>query len=139
MIKGKFQLFLLVAVLMSLVFPGTVFAATQGTELQQEINQPEINVDASAGDVLELIIQFPADPLQKPVDDQTALFNEAYYDHPADVGVPDLPVFYQEIEIPTGDDVIFEILDSISYTATLGEGNLPASIPTTEADRKSVV
>ena len=45
MIKGKFQLFLLVAVLMSLVFPGTVFAATQGTELQQEINQPEINVE----------------------------------------------------------------------------------------------
>lgn len=134
MIIGKFQLFLLVAVLMSLVFPGTVFAATQGTELQQEINQPEINVDASAGDVLELIIQFPADPLQKPVDDQTALFNEAYYDHPADVGVPDLPVFYQEIEIPSGDDVVFEILDSISYTATLGEGNLPASIPTTEAE-----
>jgi len=135
MIKGKFQsIILLVAVLMSLVFPVTVFAATQGTESQQAPDQPEVSIDAPAGDVLELVIQFPADPLQKPVDDQMAPFNETYYDHPADPGVPDLPVLFKDIEIPTGETVEFEILDSISYSATLGEGNLPVSIPYTEEE-----
>ena len=138
--KGKFQqLILLVTILMSLVFPGTVFAATQGTESQQEINQPEISVDVSTGDLLELTIRFPSDPLQKIVDDQTAIFNEAFYNHPSDAGVPDLPVLYKDIEIPTGEGVEFEILDSISYTANLGEGNLPASIPTTVEETEKCI
>lgn len=135
MIKGKVHYtILLVAVLMSLVFPVTVFAATQGTELQQDSGQPEININTSAGDVMELVIQFPTEPLQKPIDDQSALFNEAFYDHPSDAGVPDLPVLYEDIEIPAGETVEFEILGSISYSATLGEGNLPVSIPLTEEE-----
>ena len=138
--KGKFQqLILLVTILMSLVFPGTVLAATQGTESQQEINQPEISVDVSTSDLLELTIRFPSDPLQKTVDDQTAIFNEAFYNHPSDAGVPDLPVLYEDIEIPTGEGVEFEILDSISYTANLGEGNLPASIPTTVEETEKCI
>ncbi|MBG0788421.1 MAG: Ig-like domain-containing protein, partial [Anaerolineaceae bacterium] len=133
--KGKLQqLFLLVPILMSLVFPVTVIAATQGTELQQDVSQPEITVNTPAGDVLELVIQFPANPLQKPVDDQSAPFNEVHYDHPSDPGVPDLPVLYKDIEVPTGQSVEFEILDSVSYTAALGEGNLPVSIPNTEQE-----
>ncbi len=106
--KGKLQqLLLMVPILMSLVFPVTVIAATQGTELHQELSQPEISVNTPAGDVLELVIQFPANPLQKPVDDQSALFNEAHYDHPSDAGVPDLPVLYKDIEIPAGETVKF--------------------------------
>ncbi len=66
--KGKLQqLLLMVPILMSLVFPVTVIAATQGTELHQELSQPEISVNTPAGDVLELVIQFPANPLQNPL------------------------------------------------------------------------
>jgi hypothetical protein len=133
--KGKTQqLILLVAVLLSLAFPVQVFAATQGTESQQTPDQPNVSIDASAGDVIDIIVQFPANPLQKPVDEQSALFNEAHYAHPADAGVPDLPVLFEDIEVPMGEAVDFQIIDSISTTATLGEGSLPASIPVTEAE-----
>ena len=135
MIKSKTQqIFLLVAVLLSLAFPVQVFAATQGTESQQAPDRPTVSIDASAGDVIEIIVQFPANPLQKPVDEQSALFNEAHYAHPADAGVPDLPVLFEDIEIPNGEAVEFQIIDSISTTATLGEGSLPVSIPVTEAE-----
>ena len=135
MIKGKtHQILILVAVLMSLVFPVTVQAATQGTESQQAADQPEVSIDAAAGDVIDIVIRFPADPLQKPADNLSAVFNESLYGHPADAGVPDLPVLYQDIEIPSGEAVEFQILDSISSTAALGEGNLPTAIPERAAE-----
>lgn len=135
MIKGKtYKILILVIVLLALAFPVRVSAATQGTESQQATDQPNVSIDASAGDVMDITVQFPADPLQKPADEQSALFNEAYYSHPADAGVPDLPVLFKDIEIPTGEAVEFQIIDSIFTTATLGEGSLPASIPLTEAE-----
>ncbi|MCB2202942.1 immune inhibitor A [bacterium] len=114
---------------MSLVFPVQVFAATQGTEPQQTPGQPEVNITAQAADTIELIVRFPTAPLQNPAEGNSAIFNETFYDHPATAGVPDLPVLNQEIEIPAGEVVDVQILDSKSYAGVLGEGELPASIP----------
>jgi hypothetical protein len=114
---------------MSLVFPAQVYAATQGAESQQAPGQPEVSITAQAADTMDLIVRFPAAPLQIPATEGSPVFNEAFYDHPANAGVPDLPVLTKEIEIPAGDIVDVQILDSKSYAGLLGEGDLPASIP----------
>ncbi|MDY6873378.1 MAG: C25 family cysteine peptidase [Chloroflexota bacterium] len=88
-----------------------------------------MSITSQAADTMDLIVRFPAAPLQIPTEENLAVFNESFYDHPADVGVPDLPVLNKEIEIPAADIVDVQILDSKSYAGVLGEGDLPASIP----------
>ncbi len=130
MVKGKIlKVSILVGLMMALVFPVTVFAATQGTEAHQAPDQPEVVILSSTADVIDLIVRFPVDPIQNPSTESLVVFNEAFYDHPSDAGVPDLPVLYEEIEIPAGETVEIQILDSKSYAGILGEGNLPVSIP----------
>jgi hypothetical protein len=130
MVIGKIlKVSLLVGMLMSLVFPVTVIAATQGTEAHQSPDQPEISILSTTTDTIDLIVRFPAGPIQNPSAENSVIFNEAFYDHPSDSGVPDLPVLYNEIEIPSGETVEIQILDSKSYTENLGDDNLPASIP----------
>ncbi len=135
MIKAKLlKVSILVGVLMSLVFPVSVFAATQGTEAHQAAAQPEITILSVSTDTVDLIVRFPAEPIKNPTTDNSAIFNEAFYDHPSQPGLPDLPVLYEEIEIPAGETVEIQILDSKSYTGILGEGNLPTSIPERAAE-----
>ncbi len=130
MVKGKgLRVSIFLALLLSLVFPAQVYAARQGTEPQQAPGQPEVSIAAQAGDTMDLVVRFPATPLQIPAADNSPVFNEAFYGHPADAGVPDLPVLTKEIEVPAGEVVDVLILDSKSYAGILGEGGLPASIP----------
>ena len=130
MVKGKvLKVSILVGLLMSLVFPVTVFAATQGTEAHQASDQPEISILSTTADSIDLLVRFPVDPIQNPSAENSAVFNEAFFDHPSVSGVPDLPVLNSEIEIPAGEAVDIQILDSKSYAGILGEGNLPVSIP----------
>lgn len=132
MIKGKlFKAVTLFAMIVTLVFPASVYVAAQGTEPQQTANQATVEILSTTADAMDLIVRFPANPLipNNPEDPNTAVFDESLYSHPAEVGVPDLPVLTEEIEIPAGEGLTLEILDSKSYAAVLGEENLPTTIP----------
>mgnify|MGYP002395212090 CR=1 FL=1 len=101
---------------------------------QDAPDQPEIRIRSKTAQSMDLIVHFPVDPIQNPASENAALFNEAFYDHPPEPGVPDLPVLYEAVEIPTGEEVEIQVLDSKSSTHVLGEGNLPDEIPNREPD-----
>lgn len=103
-------------------------------QIKRTKSQPKIEILSATASALELIVRFPADPIRSPSAENLTIFDEAFFSHPADPGVPDLPVFYEEVEIPAGQTVEIQVLDSKSYAGTLGEGNLPASIPNREPD-----
>lgn len=93
----------------------------------QVIDQPIVDILSSSTDYLDILIRFPANPIFES--GYSAVFNENIYNHPADAGVPDLPVLIREIEFPFGSDYSVEILDSKSTSGILGENGLPTSIP----------
>jgi len=113
------------------VFPVSVYAKTQGTEPQQSQDLPSIEIQSTTADAIDIIVRFPSDPLfvTEPDNPEGAVFDEKLYSHPAEIGVPDLPVLREDVEVPAGDNYDIQILDSKSYAATLGEGNLPSAIP----------
>ena len=129
MYRGKsIKVFTLLVVLVSLVFPATAQAATQGTGLGQTPDYPSIEIIDTTDASIDLVVRFPANPIL-PANNEGVIFNEEHYSHPAEVGVLDLPVLRQDIEIPAGEGVEVQILDSRSYLAALGEDGLPAEIP----------
>ena len=137
MISGKLiKTVTLLVVVVSLVFPVSVYAAAQGTEVQQVSGQPGVEILSSTTEAIDLIVRFSANPLisNNPEIPDSPVFDETLYDHPADAGVPDLPVLNEEIEVPTNEGLALEIFDSVSYTAALGDEGLPSSIPTRADD-----
>lgn len=132
MINGKLlRVYILFVIVASLVFPVSVYAKTQGTEPQQSQDLPSIEIQSTTADAIDIIVRFPSDPLfvTEPDNPEGAVFDEKLYSHPAEIGVPDLPVLREDVEVPAGDNYDIQILDSKSYAATLGEGNLPSAIP----------
>jgi hypothetical protein len=114
----------------------SVYAAAQGTGQQQESGVPSVEILSSTPEAIDLLIRFSTDPLlsNNPENPNAPIFDESLYEHPANAGVPDLPVLNKEIEVPTNEGMALEILDSVSYSAMLGEENLPSSIPNRAED-----
>jgi hypothetical protein len=137
MVSGKLlKTVTLLVVVVSLVFPVSVYAAAQGTESQQDSGLPGVEILSSTAEAIDLIVRFPANPLipNDPDNPGLPVFDETLYDHPANAGVPDLPVLNEEIEIPANEGLTLELLDSVSHTAALGEDGLPTAIPTRADD-----
>ncbi len=136
-ISGRFiKAITLLVIVVSLMFPVSVYAAAQGTEQQQDSGLPGIEILSSTSEAIDLLVRFSANPLtpNNPETPGAPVFDETLYDHPANAGVPDLPVLNEEIEVPANEGLTLEILDSISYTAALGEDGLPSAIPTRAED-----
>jgi hypothetical protein len=137
MISGRLiKAITLFVVVVSLVFPVSVFAAAQGTGPQQDSGAPSIEILSSTPEAIDLLVRFSANPLIQadPENPGAPVFDETLYDHPSEAGVPDLPVLNEEIEVPANEGLSLEILDSQSYSAVLGEDNLPSSIPNRAED-----
>ncbi len=137
MISGKLlKTVTLIVVIVLLAFPVSVYAAAQGTRSQQDYGQPGVEILSFTSEAIDLIVRFSPNPLipNNPENPSAPVFDETLYDHPANAGVPDLPVFNEEIEVPAIEGLTLEILDSKSYTAALGEDGLPSAIPTRADD-----
>ena len=126
MLNDKYSRFsIILLLLIALSIPGIVQAA--GLERHSNsINEPQIQVLSETTEYLELVVRFPANPIFENADGP--IFDEKLYSNPSEVGVPDLPVFRQLIELPYGSKYNLEITNTKSYNATLGENGLPADI-----------
>lgn len=129
MTKGHLlKLSILFVSILALVFPVGVQASAPESDLQQAITTPEVFVLNSTPETVELIFRFPTNPIF-PANESGMVFDETLYSHPAEVGMPDLPLLQQAVEVPTGDSFVVEILDSKSSVSPLGENGLPSEIP----------
>ena len=128
MVNGKLlRISIILLTLIAVVYPGRTSAAIQmpaGRDIQ---DQPQVEILSTSNEFVDLIVNFPADPIfENP---EGAVFDEDIYHHPSEPGVPDLPVLRKKIELPFGSDFTIEILESKSYTGTLGVDGLPVFIP----------
>jgi len=123
---------IIIVVLGSLEFPSSVFASTTETKGEQTEGQPLVSIQNASNNAIEFSVYFPKNPLIESEDGK--VFNENLYSHPTDVGAPDLPVLRKNIEVPSAPGYEVEMVDSVSYTAKLGEAGLPTSIPNREPE-----
>jgi len=123
---------IIIVVISSLAFPNSVFASTANTKGQQTEEQPLVIIQNASDSTIEFTVYFPENPLILREDGK--IFDESLYSHPSEVGAPDLPVLRKNIEVPSASGYEVEVIDSISYTAKLGEAGLPASIPHREPE-----
>lgn len=126
----SYAMIIIVAV-SSLVFPNSVFASTSQNEQLME-DQPRISFQETSTSTIEFLVYFPENPLISKEDGK--VFDENLYSHPSDTGAPDLPVLRKNIEVPFASGWEVEMLESVSYTAKLGEAGLPSSIPNREPE-----
>lgn len=127
MFTGKFsKLLISLTLLVTLFIPATVQGASGGLQ-PSEINQPQVEILSETAEAIDLLVRFPANPIFDNPDGR--IFNEDFYSHPSETGVPDLPVLSKSIELPFANSYNLEIINTKSYAAQLGENGLPASIP----------
>jgi len=132
MLNGKLLKFILLIILLSGFFPARAQAFNIQDKENYQPNFPLVEIVNSTSDFMEITVEFPENPLFDV--DGVARFNEEVYHHPADVGMPDLPVLTRDVEFPFGADYSIEIIDSRSYAVNLGEEGLPTTIPEREAE-----
>jgi len=133
--NGKLlKISILLLTLIALVFPFRTSAASLEQGAVEIQDPPQVEILNTSDDFLDLTVNFPPNPIYENT--AGAIFDEHTYHHPSQPGVPDLPVLRKKIELPYGSGYSVEILDSQSYTGTLGEDGLPAFIPERAIERE---
>lgn len=127
MFTGKInKVFIILTLIITIVLPVNVYAKIPSSNEGGSL-RPEFEILSQTTGSIEAVIRFPPNPIHE--NDNGDIFDESIYDHPSEVGLPDLPVLRLSIELPYGSGYQVELLNKISVSSRLGENGLPATIP----------
>ncbi len=102
---------------------------------QGETQQPAVTISNSHDEFLDIRIQIPVSPFIQPQSHESdRFFDETLYSHPADIGIPDLPLIRRAVEIPFDAELSLSAIDSKYQSTTLLELGFEEGFPLREPE-----